>query len=117
MYVSGTAGRDRKRASVQADSYDEAVRLWSAFRSRAAEGLTRPSPETPTLRDFIADFFPCGRNGTSVVGVSFGHTCYRGHESTMGLIAVTPFVSLLSVTTTHPRVRRISLVSTVGVSS
>jgi len=58
MYVPGTAGHDRKRATVQADSYDEAVRLWSAFRSRAADGLTRPSPEAPTLRDFITDFFP-----------------------------------------------------------
>ena len=55
MYVPGTACRDRKRATVQAESYDDAVRLWSAFRSRAAEGLTRPSPEAPTLRDFITD--------------------------------------------------------------
>lgn len=58
MYVPGTAGRDRKRATVHADSHDEAVRLWSAFRSRAAEGFARPSPEAPTLRDFITDFFP-----------------------------------------------------------
>lgn len=58
MYVPGTAGRDRKRATVNAATYDEAVRLWSEFRSRAAEGLRRPSPEAPTFREFITDFFP-----------------------------------------------------------
>jgi integrase len=57
MYVPGTAGRDRKRATVRAASYDEAVRLWSEFRSRAAEGLRRPSPEAPTFREFITDYF------------------------------------------------------------
>jgi integrase len=58
MYVPGTAGRERKRATVHAGSYDEAVRLWSAFRSRAAEGIKRPSPEAPTFREFITDYFP-----------------------------------------------------------
>jgi len=58
MYVPGTAGRDRKRATVNAATYDEAVRLWSEFRSRAAEGLQRPSPEAPTFREFITDYFP-----------------------------------------------------------
>jgi integrase len=43
---------------VSAETYDEAVRLWSEFRSRAAEGLRRPSPEAPTFREFITDFFP-----------------------------------------------------------
>ena len=42
MYVAGSAGRDRKRATVNAATYDDAVRLWSEFRSRAAEGLRRP---------------------------------------------------------------------------
>jgi hypothetical protein len=58
MYLPGSAGRDRKRATVNAATYDEAVRLWSEFRSRAAEGLTRPSPEAPTFREFITDDFP-----------------------------------------------------------
>ena len=58
MYVPGTAGRIRKRATVRAASYDQAVGLWSAFRSRAAEGLCRPSPEAPTFREFITDYFP-----------------------------------------------------------
>ena len=57
MYLPGTGGRRRRRATVRADSYDEAVRLWSEFRSRAAEGLRRPSPEAPTFREFIADYF------------------------------------------------------------
>lgn len=58
MYVPGTAGRDRKRATVNAATYDDAVRLWSEFRSRAAEGLQRPSPQAPTFREFITDYFP-----------------------------------------------------------
>jgi integrase len=58
MYVPGTAGRDRRRATVNAATYDDAVRLWSEFRSRAAEGLQRPSPEAPTFREFITDYFP-----------------------------------------------------------
>jgi hypothetical protein len=58
MYVPGTAGRVRKRATVRAASYDQAVGLWSAFRSRAAEGLRRPSPEAPTFLEFITDYFP-----------------------------------------------------------
>jgi integrase len=58
MYVPGTAGRVRKRATVRAASYDQAVGLWSAFRSRTAEGLRRPSPEAPTFCEFITDYFP-----------------------------------------------------------
>ena len=58
MYVPGTAGRVRKRATVRAASYEQAVGLWSAFRSRAAEGLRRPSPEAPTFLEFITDYFP-----------------------------------------------------------
>src|SRR5205085_11931729 len=58
LYVPGTAGRDRKPATVNAATYDDAVRLWSEFRSRAAEGLSRPSPEAPTFREFITEYFP-----------------------------------------------------------
>src|SRR5437764_9106193 len=58
MYVPGTAGRDRKRATVNAATYEDAVRLWSEFRSRAAEGIQRPSPEAPTFREFITHYFP-----------------------------------------------------------
>jgi hypothetical protein len=57
MYLPGTAGRVRKRATVRAASYEEAVRLWSAFRSRAAEGIRRQSPEVPTFSEFINDYF------------------------------------------------------------
>jgi integrase len=58
LYVPGTSGRDRKRATVHADSYDDAVQLWVEFRTRAAEGLSRPSPEAPTFREFITEYFP-----------------------------------------------------------
>lgn len=58
MYLPGTAGRNRKRATVSASSHDEAVRLWAEFRSRAADGISRPSPEAPTFREFITDYFP-----------------------------------------------------------
>jgi integrase len=58
MYVPGTAGRVRKRATVRAATYEQAVGLWSVFRSRAAEGLRRPSPEAPTFCEFITDYFP-----------------------------------------------------------
>ena len=45
MYVPGTAGRDRKRATVTAATYEDAVRLWSEFRSRAAEGIQLRRPD------------------------------------------------------------------------
>jgi integrase len=35
MYVPGTAGRERKRATVRPTSYDEAVRLWFARYQRS----------------------------------------------------------------------------------
>lgn len=57
MYVPGTAGRERKRATVRADSRDEAIRLWSAFRGRATAGFRRASPEAPTFREFIDEHF------------------------------------------------------------
>lgn len=44
MYVPGTAGRDRKRATVSAATYDDAVRLWSDFRSRASDHRTKRRP-------------------------------------------------------------------------
>jgi integrase len=65
MYLPGTGGRDRKRTTVQASSYEEAVRLWSDFRSRVAEGLRRPSPEAPTFREFITDYFVSIEAGVS----------------------------------------------------
>ncbi len=58
MYVPGTAGRERKRATVEARSYDEAVQLWTEFRARVKAGNGRPSPEAPTFREFIAGYLP-----------------------------------------------------------
>jgi integrase len=58
MYLPGTAGRERKRATVQARSYDEAVQLWTEFRARVKAGNGRPSPEAPTFREFIAGYLP-----------------------------------------------------------
>jgi len=58
MYVPGTAGRERKRATVEADNYDDAVRKWTAFRERAQAGLVRASPEAPTFREFINNYWP-----------------------------------------------------------
>ena len=58
MYVPGTSGRDRKRATVRAESYDDAVKQWSAFRARVRVGIARPSPEAPTFREFVADYWP-----------------------------------------------------------
>jgi len=58
MYVPGTAGRERKRATVDAESYDDAVRKWTAFRERARAGLVRANPEAPTFREFINNYWP-----------------------------------------------------------
>lgn len=58
MYVPGTAGKERKRATVHAATYEDAVRLWSEFRSRASKGIVRPSPEAPTFRQFIREYWP-----------------------------------------------------------
>jgi integrase len=58
MYVPGTGGRERKRATVEAASYDDAVKQWSAFRARVQAGFARPSPEAPTFREFILEYWP-----------------------------------------------------------
>jgi integrase len=58
MYVPGTAGRERKRATVHAKDYDEAVRLWTLFRQRSHDGVRRASPEAPTFREFVRDYMP-----------------------------------------------------------
>lgn len=55
VYVPGSAGRERKRKSVHAETYDDAVRLWSAFRDRVKNG-TRSST-APLFRDYIAEYF------------------------------------------------------------
>jgi hypothetical protein len=58
MYVPGTSEHQRKRATVEAESYDEAVKKWSAFRERAQAGLVRANPEAPTFREFINSYWP-----------------------------------------------------------
>lgn len=58
MYVPGHGGRERKRATVEAWSYDEAVQLWSEFRARVKAGAGRVSPEAPTFREFVAAYLP-----------------------------------------------------------
>lgn len=39
-------------------SYDNAVKQWSAFRARVQAGFARPSPESPTFREFILEYWP-----------------------------------------------------------
>jgi len=58
MYVPGGGGRERKRATVEARDYDEAVELWTEFRARVKAGAGRVSPEAPTFREFVAGYLP-----------------------------------------------------------
>lgn len=58
MYVPGTAGRERKRATVEAASYDDAIKKWSTFRERVEAGCLRASPDAPTFREFVNDYWP-----------------------------------------------------------
>jgi len=50
------AGRDGKRATVEARSYNEAVQLWSPCPSQGGE--YRPTPEAPTFREFLGGYLP-----------------------------------------------------------
>lgn len=58
MYVPGGGGRLRRRATVHATSYEEAVRLWSDFREGVQAGAKRMSAEAPTFGAFVNEYFP-----------------------------------------------------------
>jgi hypothetical protein len=55
-YVPGSSGRERKRKTVFAATYDDAVRLWTAFRERVKNGNLRP-PVAPFFSEYIAAYF------------------------------------------------------------
>ena len=55
-YVPGSKGRERKRETVFAATYDDAVRLWTAFRERVKLPHVRPAV-APLFRDYIAAYF------------------------------------------------------------
>jgi len=55
-YVPGSGGRERKRETVFAATYDDAVRLWTAFRERVERPHVRPAV-APFFSDYIADYF------------------------------------------------------------
>jgi integrase len=55
-YVPGSGGRERKRRTVFAATYDDAVRLWTAFRERVKNHNLR-SPIALRFRDYIAEYF------------------------------------------------------------
>jgi integrase len=55
-YVPGSAGRERKRKTVFAATYDDAVRLWTAFRERVKNRNLRPAV-APLFHDYIVEYF------------------------------------------------------------
>ena len=55
-YVPGSGGRERKRETVFAATYDDAVRLWTEFRERVKNQHARPAV-APFFSDYIADYF------------------------------------------------------------
>jgi Phage integrase, N-terminal SAM-like domain len=55
-YVPGSAGRERKRKTVFAATYDDAIRLWTAFRERVKNRNLRPAV-APLFHDYIAEYF------------------------------------------------------------
>ena len=55
-YVPGSGGRERKRETVFAATYDDAVRLWAEFRERVKNRHARPAV-APFFSDYIADYF------------------------------------------------------------
>jgi integrase len=54
-YVPGSGGRERKRKTVFAATYDDAVRLWTGFRERVKNRNLRPT--APFFRDYITEYF------------------------------------------------------------
>jgi integrase len=56
VYVPGSGGRERKRETVTAATYDDAVRKWTEFRDRIAKSHVRPA-EAPRFRDYIDAYF------------------------------------------------------------
>ena len=54
-YVPGSGGRERKRKTVFAATYDDAVREWTAFRERVKKRV-RPAVAL-FFSDYIAEYF------------------------------------------------------------
>jgi integrase len=55
-YVPGSSGRERKRKTVFAATYDDAIRLWTAFRERVKNRNLRPAV-APFFSEYIAEYF------------------------------------------------------------
>lgn len=55
VYIPGGGGDDRRRATVEAATWEEAVEKWMEFRARALKGEERPA-HVLTFREFIAAY-------------------------------------------------------------
>ena len=48
LYVPKSGGKERRERTVEAESRDQAVGLWTAFRDELA-GRTKPQPQLPPV--------------------------------------------------------------------
>lgn len=55
VYLPGSGGESRHRATVEAATWEEAVHKWTEFRARALKGESRPG-HVLTFREFIAAY-------------------------------------------------------------
>jgi Site-specific recombinase XerD len=55
VYIPGGGGEDRRRATVEAATVEEAVEKWTDFRARALRGEERPA-KTLTFREYVAAY-------------------------------------------------------------
>jgi integrase len=55
VYLPGSGGETRHRATVEATTWEEAVQKWTEFRARALKGEARPG-HVLTFREFIAAY-------------------------------------------------------------
>lgn len=55
VYLPGSGGQTRHRATVEAATWDEAVQKWTEFRARALKGEARPG-HVLTFREFLAAY-------------------------------------------------------------
>jgi integrase len=87
MYVPGGGGRERRRTTVEAKSYDDAVELWMEFRARVKAGAGRVSPEAPTFREFVAAYLP-------LIGANLGARTLRDYKYAIDRHLMPAFASL-----------------------
>jgi hypothetical protein len=55
VYIPGGGGDERRRATVEAATWEEAVQKWTEFRARALKGEGRPG-HVLTFREFVAAY-------------------------------------------------------------